>query len=94
MRPLTGGREDTSEGGFLPYQPGGYLKSCVFHPITNAMIENGCSLDANPVASAPFEALILSVRILSRSNAPYYHPNYVRNPARRRNTALEPQTDY
>jgi hypothetical protein len=25
---------------FLPYKPGGCLKSCVFHPIPNAMIEN------------------------------------------------------
>ena len=29
---------------FLPYKPGGCLKSCVSHPIPNAMIENGCSL--------------------------------------------------
>jgi hypothetical protein len=28
----------------LPYKPGGCLNSCVSHTITNAMIENGCSL--------------------------------------------------
>ncbi len=33
---------------FLPYKPGGCLKSCVSHPITNAMIENGCSLVCPP----------------------------------------------
>ena len=41
---------------FLPYKPGGCLKSCVFHPITNAMIENGCSLVFPPLGreSNPF----------------------------------------
>jgi hypothetical protein len=33
---------------FLLYKPGGCLKSCVIHPITNAMIENGCSLVLPP----------------------------------------------